>query len=118
MGGSEHLSNACAMLCAGGGLLGYIKKKSVPSLVAGSLIGLSYAYSSYLMRQGEHRSGHGVALTTSVILVAALGPRFYRTRQFMPSGLLTGVGLLTIPYQAMKFSEWSETEETESEQEA
>ena len=50
-----------ALIVAGGGLAGYAKKKSVPSLVAGLASGALLGYSGYAISQGDDK-GHVYAL--------------------------------------------------------
>lgn len=57
-----------------GGIIGYVKKGSKPSLVAGLICGGIYAYSGYLINtNNEH--GHDIAAVTSIILSAVMGAR-------------------------------------------
>lgn len=47
--GSSHLAFTLAALCGVGGLAGYVKTRSTPSLIAGLGIGGMYAYGGYLI---------------------------------------------------------------------
>ena len=65
-----------------GGVMGYAKGKSVPSLVAGCTLGAGFAAAGYLLQQnsGETgtstgmRQGHDVALGASTITTGASSP--------------------------------------------
>jgi uncharacterized membrane protein (UPF0136 family) len=48
--GSTHLSYTMAAVVAVGGISGYLKTRSTPSLVAGLAIGSAFAYSGMLIQ--------------------------------------------------------------------
>jgi uncharacterized membrane protein (UPF0136 family) len=78
---------AMSVFAAGGGIYGYLQKRSLPSLIAGVGVGLLYGYSGRLISMGRQLDGVNLALVTSGILLAAMGPRAYRTRAIIPSTL-------------------------------
>ena len=108
MPGSAHLSFALAGLLGAGGIGGYAKAASMPSLVVGLGCGGAFAASGVLIQRGEDRLGHGVALATSVPLCVAMGARAASTGKLMPAGVVALVAGLSSAYQAKKFNEWSE----------
>ncbi|CCO29880.1 hypothetical protein BN14_03901 [Rhizoctonia solani AG-1 IB] len=63
-----------ALLCSIGGITGFAKTRSVPSLVAGVGVGAMYGYSGYLIRNGGNY-GYETALAASVILFLSSIPR-------------------------------------------
>jgi uncharacterized membrane protein (UPF0136 family) len=74
-----------------GGVMGYVKAKSVPSLVAGGLCGviallLAYYYATF------HFAPHA-ALLLSLFLLALMGRRYLRTRKAMPALLVVALSL-------------------------
>ena len=79
-----------SVLTAGGGIYGYFNKGSIPSLIAGLGIGLLYGYSGRLITIGRQLDGINLALVTSGVLLAAMGPRAYRTGAIVPS-VLSGI---------------------------
>jgi len=105
--GSAHLNYTLAAVVGIGGVYGYFKTRSLPSLIAGVSIGSLYAYSAYLISQNRASEGHAVATVTSAILTAAMGSRFYKTRKVMPAGMLTGIGAAATYYNGIKWREWS-----------
>jgi len=105
--GSAHVNYTLAAVVGIGGVYGYIKTRSVPSLIAGVSIGSLYAFSAYLISQHRASEGHAVAAVTSAILTAAMGGRFYTTRRVMPAGMLTGIGAAATYYNGIKWREWS-----------
>lgn len=57
-----------------GGVIGYVKKGSKPSLIAGVVCGGIYAFSGYLINSNNEQ-GHDIAAVTSVLLAAVMGAR-------------------------------------------
>jgi uncharacterized membrane protein (UPF0136 family) len=85
-----------ALLLAIGGVIGYVKAGSRPSLIAGSssagvalvALGLSIANS---------RFGVPLGLVLSIVLFLLFGYRYaVKTRKFMPSGLLAIASLIVM----------------------
>ena len=108
--GSAHLSFTMAGLCAGGGVVGYVRARSVPSVVAGFGCGALFLGSGLLIKQGDNVKGHGLALMTSVALVGALGPRALKTGKMMPAGAVAMLGAVSAAYHAKKTIEWWDSE--------
>ncbi|BGP14603.1 hypothetical protein JCM10213_001950 [Rhodosporidiobolus nylandii] len=75
-----------AGLIAVGGLMGFLKRGSVASLVAG---GGSGAVLAYGVKTGDARLVVGVA----AVLLVVMGMRFARGRKFMPAGLVSLLSL-------------------------
>nr|XP_040027226.1 transmembrane protein 14C-like isoform X1 [Gasterosteus aculeatus aculeatus] len=75
-----------ALVCAGG-ILGYVKAGSVPSLAAGLLFGLLAAVGAYL--QSRNPQNVWLSLGTSGTLAVVMGLRFLNSWKFMPAGLMT-----------------------------
>merc|ERR1711934_193121 len=103
---SHHLNYTMAGILAVGGLAGYAKKRSAPSLVAGLSLGAAYAYAGYLISQNEAEQGHLVGTATSGLVLLAMGPRFVKSRKIMPAGILTITSLVGLGYNGMKYNEW------------
>ncbi|GAA6002210.1 hypothetical protein JCM10207_003127 [Rhodosporidiobolus poonsookiae] len=76
------LGFAAAALIALGGTIGFVKKGSVMSLVAGGGSGAALAYG---VKQNDPRIVVGV----SALLFVVMGMRFARGRKIMPAGLVT-----------------------------
>ena len=85
-----------AVLLVVGGTIGYVKAKSIPSLLAGLISGLlilataighRWIYSPYL------------ALLVSLVLAVVMGRRYLRTQKAMPALLIVGVSLLVAAVQ-------------------
>ena len=93
-----------------GGTVGYLKKGSTMSLVAGVGLGSLYLGSGYMIAKTDHvYQGHVLAVATSTLLSAAMGARFLSTYKFMPAGLLTVLGMVALGYNGNKAMEWAPT---------
>ncbi|KAL7748769.1 hypothetical protein RI367_005924 [Sorochytrium milnesiophthora] len=102
---SHHTAYTMSGLCAVGGVMGYMKRGSRPSLVAGLGIGALYGLSGYLLQQNADY-GTELALATSAVLTTAMGSRAMRTRQPVPAAVATA-GLLTAVYYGRKWYEYT-----------
>ncbi|NWV32239.1 TM14C protein, partial [Grantiella picta] len=92
-----------AALVASGGIIGYAKAGSVPSLAAGLFFGSLAGLGAYQVSQNPHNVW--VSLITSGALTAVMGTRFYNSRKFLPAGLIAGVSLLMVGRLALKMLE-------------
>jgi uncharacterized membrane protein (UPF0136 family) len=93
--------SSAAFLLAGlvgiGGLMGYVRKGSVASAVAGTLVAAGYAYSGLLLSSpNDAAQGRILAMATSGLLGSAMAVRFVKTVRVVPLALtLVGVGAFT-----------------------
>ncbi|XP_057161068.1 transmembrane protein 14C isoform X2 [Ursus arctos] len=86
-----------AALVASGGIIGYAKAGSVPSLAAGLLFGSLAGLGAYQLSQDPRNIW--VFLATSGTLAGIMGMRFYHSGKFMPAGLIAGARMPSrIPY--------------------
>uniref|UniRef100_A0A9L0SDW9 Transmembrane protein 14C n=1 Tax=Equus caballus TaxID=9796 RepID=A0A9L0SDW9_HORSE len=83
-----------AALIASGGIIGYAKAGSVPSLAAGLLFGGLAGLGAYQLSQDPRNIW--VFLATSGTLAGIMGMRFYHSGKFMPAGLIAGASLLMV----------------------
>jgi uncharacterized membrane protein (UPF0136 family) len=81
------------LLVLAGGLMGYRKARSLPSLIAGLAFGLTLVASGLYLWQGE-RMGLTAAVALAVTLLILMGIRFAKTRKFMPAGLVAILSLV------------------------
>ncbi|XP_023682109.1 transmembrane protein 14C-like [Paramormyrops kingsleyae] len=89
-----------------GGIVGYVKAGSVPSLAAGLLFGGFAGLGTYKICQNPKHVW--VLLATSASLAGVMGFRFLNSGKFMPAGLMaaaslvmlgrTGLGMLQRPH--------------------
>ncbi|NWW18682.1 TM14C protein, partial [Falcunculus frontatus] len=99
----DWLGFGYAALVASGGIIGYAKAGSVPSLAAGLFFGGLAGLGAYQVSKDP--SNVWVSLITSGALTAVMGTRFYNSRKFMPAGLIAGVSLLMVGRLALKMLE-------------
>uniref|UniRef100_A0A8C0TXQ0 Transmembrane protein 14C n=3 Tax=Paridae TaxID=9153 RepID=A0A8C0TXQ0_CYACU len=99
----DWLGFGYAALVTSGGIIGYAKAGSVPSLAAGLFFGSLAGLGAYQISQNPNNIW--VSLITSGALTAIMGTRFYHSRKFMPAGLIAGVSLLMVGRLALKMLE-------------
>ncbi len=86
------------MLVIVGGVVGFVKSGSVPSIIAGSAFGI-LIIGSALLTLKENVVGWYAALTCACFLAVFFGFRYYGSHKFMPAGLmiiLSVVAIITI----------------------
>uniref|UniRef100_A0AAZ3P2F4 Transmembrane protein 14C n=3 Tax=Oncorhynchus tshawytscha TaxID=74940 RepID=A0AAZ3P2F4_ONCTS len=83
-----------AALIASGGVMGYVKARSVPSLAAGLLFGSLAGVGAYQISQDP--TNIWVSLVTSGALAGVMGKRFYGSRKMMPAGMMAAASLLMV----------------------
>jgi len=74
-----------------GGLMGYIKARSVPSLVAGLVCGFIALFMGY--RYVWHWAPH-VAFILALVLIFLMGRRYLNTRKAMPALLIVVLSVI------------------------
>ncbi|MFI5458275.1 MAG: TMEM14 family protein [Isosphaerales bacterium] len=85
-----------AILLVVGGLIGYLKAGSRPSLIAGMASALA-ALAALVLSVRNIRWGVPLGMILSIALFLLFGYRYaVKTRKFMPSGLLAVVSLVVL----------------------
>ncbi|KAH0539364.1 transmembrane protein 14C [Cotesia glomerata] len=82
----DYAAFAYAASVAGGGILGYVKSKSIPSLAAGLLFGTILGFGAYQTSQDPRNCA--VLLGSSATLGGMMGYRYYNTGKIMPAGAI------------------------------
>src|SRR5438128_2788306 len=71
-----------------GGVIGYVKAGSLPSIIAGSITGVLLLVAGALLP--EHRAiGLATGFVISLLLAAQFIPKFIRTGKAMPAGMMS-----------------------------
>ncbi len=83
------------VLAIAGGVLGYAKAKSLPSLLSGLVSGGLLVLSGVLQQQGNEW-GRFLALILTIALIVVFAIRFWKTRKIMPAGLMGGLGVVAL----------------------
>ncbi|QLE57737.1 TMEM14 family protein [Nostoc sp. TCL26-01] len=78
-----------------GGIIGYFQARSQVSLFSGIVSGLLLIFAAYLQIQGN-TWGLILAIVVNAILVVVFAFRLNKTRKFMPAGLMTILGMLSL----------------------
>lgn len=79
---SDLIGLIYAGIIATGGLIGYLKAGSTPSLAAGLGFGALAGFSA-------HTNNNALLLATSTVLTVVMGNRFYNSGKMMPAGMIT-----------------------------
>jgi uncharacterized membrane protein (UPF0136 family) len=93
--------------------MGYFKKGSTISLVAGLTFGGLLVGSGILISQGESYKGHALASGVTGAMTLAMGQRFVSTGKFMPAGMVASLGAIGLAYNVKKAVEWMPMKEGE-----
>lgn len=84
-----------ALLVFLGGIFGYVKAGSVPSLVMGVAFAVILSTSAFAMFNGK-KAGFFTAAAAIIFLIAFFIYRFALTAKFMPSGLMSLISLVVL----------------------
>ncbi|EGV62499.1 hypothetical protein PSN45_000042 [Yamadazyma tenuis] len=102
----EHPAYSLAGLCAIGGFMGYSRKGSVPSLVAGTAFTILYGTAGYLLKQNADW-GLEIALgSSSVLLLAGISRSISSGFKKPVPLLLLGLGALSSAYYLKKYDQF------------
>jgi uncharacterized membrane protein (UPF0136 family) len=83
------------ILTIAGGIVGYVKAGSLPSIIAGSITGVLLLIAGSLLP--EHRTaGLATGLVISLLLAAQFIPKFLRTGKAMPAGMMSILSVIGI----------------------
>lgn len=104
--GSAHLNFTLGGVVILGGTMGYLRKGSTMSLMAGLTFGSLLIGSGVLISQGESYKGHALASGVTGIMTVAMGQRFVSTGKFMPAGMVATIGAAGLAYNVKKTLEW------------
>ena len=84
----------CALTIVGG-VIGYVKAGSAPSIIAGSITGVLLLIAGFILP--EHRvAGLLTALVVSLLLAGQFVPKFIRTGKAMPAGMMSILSVIGI----------------------
>jgi len=90
-----------------GGIVAYMRKGSKASLFAGCGLGFSL-FGSGLVVVRDPKRGFFYGTFVSTVLTLGMVPRFLKTKKFMPSGLVSLLGVVSLVYNGKKWYEWSD----------
>jgi len=78
-----------------GGVIGYVKAHSVPSIVAGAITGILLLVAGWIL-PNNRMVGLVLAFVVSLVLAAQFVPKFFRTGKVMPAGLMSILSVIGI----------------------
>ncbi len=84
------------VLVAVGGVMGYVRAQSVPSLVAGGVAGVLLIASAVAMMRGPFQIGWWAALIIAVLLLLRFGSAAFSGFKMMPGGLMIILSVIAI----------------------
>ena len=90
-------------LSIAGGLVGYLKAKSAPSLIAGGIAGAALIAAGYLVGTSG-KTGLFVGLAVSFLLAARFVPAFRKTKKAMPAGLMAVLSVVGVVITGLTLS--------------
>lgn len=86
---------AYGVLAIVGGIIGYVQAQSKVSLISGSVSGLLLIVAGVMQLQGQ-RAGLILATVITSVLVIVFAIRLIKTRKFMPAGLMSLLGIVSL----------------------
>ncbi|EEB16702.1 transmembrane protein 14C, putative [Pediculus humanus corporis] len=85
---------AYAATVAAGGIMGYVKAQSLPSLAAGLVFGGLLGYGAYQLT--KNANSYQLSLGASLFLTVIMGYRFVNSGKIMPAGVVAGLSLINV----------------------
>ena len=78
-----------------GGVIGYVKAGSLPSIIAGAITGVLLLVAGWIL-PANRNPGLIIAFIVSLVLAAQFFPKFIRTAKVMPAGLMSILSVIGI----------------------
>jgi uncharacterized membrane protein (UPF0136 family) len=95
MGATKIYFIVFGVLTIAGGIIGYVKANSVPSIVAGSITGILLVAAAFLLSDYQV-AGLALGLIVSLLLAGQFIPKFIRTGKAMPAGMMSILSVIGI----------------------
>ena len=80
------------LLACFGGIWGYVKSRSKPSLISGCLSGLLLLVAAWMQSRG-YDAGLLLSRAIVLLLIVVFAVRLIKTGKFMPSGIMLAAGV-------------------------
>lgn len=78
-----------------GGVIGYVSKGSLPSIIAGAICGILLVLGAFLL-PSHFVAGIAIAAVVSLLLAGQFVPKFIKSGQAMPAGMMSILSLIGI----------------------
>ena len=83
------------LLTIAGGIMGYVKAGSAPSIIAGSISGILLIIAAWLIPQNQF-AGLLMSGVVSLLLIGYFLPKFLRTHAIMPAGVMSLLSIIGV----------------------
>jgi uncharacterized membrane protein (UPF0136 family) len=91
------------LLVAAGGVMGYVRKDSMPSLIAGGLSGVALVGAAVAMMKGAYSAGWWISLIVGLALVGHFGRKAVSEGfTMMPGGMVIILSIIVIAALLMR----------------
>ena len=90
-------------LTIAGGIMGFVKKHSYASLVAGGLCGVLLLIAGLLLRE-KPQAGLILGAVVSLALAGQFLPKFIQKHSWMPAGMMSVLSIIAIIMTALAFA--------------
>ena len=95
MGATKIYFIVFGILTIAGGVIGYVKAGSMPSIIAGSISGMLLLVAAFLLP--DYRvAGLATGLIVALLLAGQFIPKFIRTGKIMPAGMMSILSVIGI----------------------
>lgn len=84
------------VLVAAGGVLGYVRASSLPSLLAGGVAGLILVGAGVAMMRGSYQLGWWIALVVAILLLGRFASASFSNFKMMPGGMMIILSVIAI----------------------